>query len=179
MKPEVKQKDIASWIQKAGKTEQIREFQYPYLADFYVKIAFGSRAILNQIRQLALEPYTDRRTRSREERLNDEKLQLGYAERIVKDWRGLDVGKLDGLIPGTTDAAVEQYKLAKEQNPELVTLPLEDIKKVEVVYSIETATELMGNSIDFMTWVVEMAGNAENYAKIGAQKEKEYENLKK
>ena len=178
MKPEIKQRDITSWIQKAGKTEQIGEFQYPYLSDFYVLIAFGSRAILNQIRQLALEPYTDRRTRTKEDRLNDEKLQLGYAERIVKGWRGLNVEGLNTLIPGTTEEALTEYEKAKAENAELVVPTLDEIKKVEVVYSVETATELMGNSIDFMNWIVEMAGNSENYSKIGAQKKEEYDNLK-
>jgi len=176
MKPD--QKDVAAWVSKAGKTEQIGEFQYPYLPDFFVTVAFGSRFILNQIRQLAVEPYTDRRTRSREERLNDEKLQLGYAERIVKGWKGMTVEKLESLIPGTIDVATEQYKKAKEANPELKSPSLNDIKKIEVEYSVPTAAQILGNSIDFMNWIVEIAGDSANYAKVGARKEGEYKNLK-
>jgi len=178
MKP--KQKDVATWIAKAGKTEQIREFEYPYgNLKFYVVIAFGSRFILNQIRQLAAEPYTDRRTRTSEEKLNDEKLQLGYAERIVKDWRELTVGKLENLIPGTIDEVIEQYEETAKENPDVKVPSIEEIKEIEVEYSVETAAQILGNSIDFMNWIVDVAGEAKNYAKVGTQKEKDYRNLKK
>ena len=179
MKP--KQKDVATWIAKAGKTEQTREFEYPYggTVGFHVTIAFGSRFILNQIRQLAAEPYTDRRTRTREEKLNDEKLQLGYAERIVKDWRGLTVGKLENFIPGTVDEAIEQYEEAAKENSDIKVPSVEEIKAIEVEYSVETAAQILGNSIDFMNWIVDVAGEAKNYAKVGTQKEKDYKNLKK
>lgn len=179
MKP-VKQKDVASWIAKAGKTEQVKEFEYPYGSlGFYVMIAFGSRFILNQIRQLAAEPYTDRRTRTREEKLNDEKLQLGYAERIVKGWKGLTVEKLENFIPGTVDEAIAQYEEAAKENPDIKVPSVEEIKSVEVEYSVETAAQVLGNSIDFMNWIVDIAGEAKNYAKVAERKEKEYENIKK
>jgi len=176
MKPE--QKDIASWAAKAGKTERIAEFQYPYIDGFYVQVAYGSRFVLNQIRQLAAEPYTDRRTRTREEKLNDEKLQLGYAERIVKGWRGLTVAQLDRLIPGTIDEAVAQYEEEAKKNPTVKVPPLTEIEKIVVEYSIATAVSILGNSIDFMNWVVDTAGDADRYSEVAVQKQSEHENLK-
>ena len=173
------QKDIALWAAKAGKTERIAEFQYPYIDGFYVQVAYGSRFVLNQIRQLAAEPYTDRRTRTREEKLNDEKLQLGYAERIVKGWRGLTVGSLDRLIPGTLDEAVIQYEEEAKKNPEFKIPPLTEIVETIVEYSITTAASILGNSIDFMNWIVDVAGDSDRYSEVATQKQKEFENLKK
>lgn len=172
------QKDIASWASKAGKTERISEFQYPYIDGFFVQIAYGSRFVLNQIRQLAAEPYTDRRTKSREERLNDEKLQLGYAERIVKGWRGLTVELLDRLIPGTINEAVASFEEEAKKNPNVKVPPLDEIRKIIVEYSIDTAMSILGNSIDFMNWVVEVAGDSDRYSEMAVQKQKEFENLK-
>lgn len=179
MKPE--QKDIASWAAKAGKTERIAEFQYPYIDGFCVQIAYGSRFILNQIRQLAIEPHTDRRTQTEEEKLNDEKLHLGYAERIVKGWKGLTVGALDRLIPGTIDVAVASYEAEAKKNPEFKVPPLTEIIETIVEYSVPTATSILSNSIDFMNWVVKVAGDADRYSQVAVQKqeEKEFKNLKK
>jgi len=173
------QKDIASWISKAGKVEQTEEFRYPYVEEFYVEISFASRFALNQIRQLAAESFTDRRTQTREERLDDEKLQLGYAQRIVKGWRGLTVEKLNSFIPGTVDEAITQYELAKKANPELEIPTVAEIRATEVMYSVETAASILSNSVDFMSWVVETAGESKHYSKVASKKEKEYENLKK
>ena len=177
MKPD--QKDVSQWITKAGKTERVEEFQYPYVSDFYVKIAYASRFVLNQIRQQAAEGYTDRRTRTREERLNEEKVSLGYAERIVRGWKGLTVKGLDSLIPGTIDEAVSQYDEAKKQNPDLKIQNQEEVEKIEVEYSIETTVGILTNSVDFMNWIVDIAGNAENYSKLAEKKQEQYENLKK
>lgn len=174
---ETEQKNIANWAATAGKAERIAEFKYPYADVFFVSIAYASRFVLNQIRQLAAEPYTDRRTRTREERLDDGKLQLGYAERIIKGWRGFNVGKLEKIIPGTLDEAIASYEEAKKKNPELKVPSVEEIKKMKVDYSVQTAQTILSNSVDFMNWVVEIAGNAENYSAVAAKKKKEYENL--
>lgn len=179
MKAKTAQKDIAGFITKAGKTEQVGEFKYPYdFTGFFVTIAFGSRFVLNQIRQLAVETVPDRRTRTTEERLDDEKLQLGYAERIVKDWRGLDVEGLERLVPGTFDAVLLKHQEKKEKESEYVIPSMKEIGETEVEYSVETAASVLANSIDFMNWIVEIAGNTSNYAKTAEQKEKEYKNLK-
>jgi len=171
-------KDIGSWISKAGKTEQIKEFQYPYIKEFFVDVAHASRFILNQIRQLAVEEYTDRRTRTKEEKLNEDKVNLGYAERIIKGWRGLTVKGADELIPGTFDEAEFQFAEQKKKDSTFVVPSREDILKTEVEFSIETAFEIITNSGDFMSWILDMSGNTELYSKVGGKKKEEYENLK-
>jgi len=174
----LEKKDIGSWISKAGKSEQIKEFQYPYIKAFFVEVAFASRFTLNQIRQGAVEEYTDRRTRTKEERLNEDDVNMGYAERITKGWRGLDVKGLDELIPGTLAEAEFQYAEQKKTHPDFVVPSREDILKTEVEFSVETAFEIITNSVDFMSWILDMSGNSEHYSKVGKKKEKEYENLK-
>ena len=176
MKPN--EKDVAAWITKAGKTERTAEFEYPYLDGFYVQIAYASRFQLNQIRQLAAEPYTDRRTRDEKERYNEEKLNLGYAERIVKGWRGLTVGALDGLIPGSFDQAKAQIEEEIKKKAETKMMSDDEIRDAEVVYCIETAVAILSNSVDFVNWIVDVAGDAKRYSSIAAKKKEEYENLK-
>lgn len=171
-------KDVNAWISKAGKSEQIKEFQYPYIRELYVEVAHASRFTLNQIRQLAAEEYTDRRTRTKEEKLNEDKVNLGYAERIVKGWRGLNAKMLDELIPGTLDEAEFQYAEHKKENPDFKIPSREEIGKTEVEYSVDTAFEIITNSVDFMSWVLDISGNAELYSKVGEKKKEEYENLK-
>jgi len=174
----LEKKDIGSWISKAGKTEQIKEFQYAYIKDFFVDVAHASRFTLNQIRQLAAEEYTDRRTRTKEEKLNEDKVNMGYAERIVKGWRGLTVKGLDELIPGTLAEAELQFAEQKKKDPEFKIPPREDILKVEVEFSVETAFEIITNSVDFMSWILDMSGNSEHYSLVAVKKQAEYENLK-
>jgi len=177
MKP-INEKDIATWITKAGKTERIAEFQYPYLDGFYVDIAYASRFQLNQIRQLAAEPYTDRRTRDEKERYNEDKLNLGYAERIVKGWRGLTVGTLDGLIPGSFDQAKAQIEEDSKKKSEAKALSDDDIRDMEVMYSVETTVAILSSSVDFVNWIVDTAGDAKRYSSMAAKKKEEYENLR-
>jgi len=174
----LEKKDVSSWINKAGKSEQIKEFQYPYIKNLFVEVAHASRFNLNQIRQLAAEEFTDRRTRSKEERLNEDKVNMGYAERIVKGWRGMDVKVLDALIPGTIDEAVFQFEEQKKKDPEFKIPSREDIGKTEVDFSVDTAFEIITNSVDFMSWILDISGNSELYSKIAAKKQEEYENLK-
>ena len=175
----LEKKDVGSWISRAGKSEQVKEFQYPYIKEFFVDVAHASRFTLNQIRQLAAEEYTDRRTRTKEEKLNEDKVNLGYAERIVKDWRGLTVRGLDELIPGTLAEAEFQFAEQKKKDPEFKVPTREEILKVEVEFSVETAFEIITNSVDFMSWILDMSGNSEHYSLVAAKKQEEYENLKR
>ncbi len=51
----------------------------PYIPEFYVKIAYASKFVMNNIREIARESVTNFRTREKEEKLNDEKLRKEYA----------------------------------------------------------------------------------------------------
>ncbi len=180
MEPKKDLENISSWLSKAGKTERVAWFEYPYdIEGFSVKIAYASRFVLNQIRQQAVEIYTDRRTREKEEKINEEKLHRGYAERIIKDWKGLTLKGLDILIPGTLDEAIAEFERRKRQDPGFEAPSREEIENIEVEYSIDTAIELLNNSIDFMSWVVDMCSQPKAFASVAEKKKEEYENLKK
>lgn len=160
--------NLTKWINQAGESQRVVEFQYPYAQNFYVQIAFASKFRLNQIREACNEQFINRRTRVTEERMNEEKWRKEISERVIKGWRGLDIDKLNRLVPGVLEAAIGELK-GKD---------IEEVKKIEVEYSQETAETILKNSIEFENWLFDQAINPENFSKIAEKKEKEYENLK-
>ena len=153
--------NLAEWIRKAGKEQRVVEFQYPFVPDFYVKVAYASKSILSQIREASKEFVSDLRTRVKEERLNDEKLRREYAMRVIKDWRGLTGAKLPKVVPGI----VLQFEGGEVK------------ADADIPYSVDIAVALLEVSIEFENWVLDMATNIENYSKIAEAKEVEYKNL--
>lgn len=156
MKPE----ELAAFIRKAGKAKRILEFEFPYVPDFYVKLAYASKFIMTQMNEVAREIYRDTRTGREEERFNNEKLRTEYAKHIVMGWRGLTVESLAKLLPG------------------MVVKGDTDLKQ-EVPFSREITEAILEVSIEFENWVVNVACNIKNYSVIAQQKEKETENLEK
>ena len=167
-------KDIAGWIGKAGKTERTKEFEYPHILGFFVRISYGSKFVLNQIRELARDPKLSTMPQS-QERLLEPKLNQGYARWITRDWRGLTLEKLEQIIPGVYGEALEQAELKAGDQP----VDVEMLKNAEVEFSESTATEMLDSSVEFSNWVVRLSGETKHYADTGEQKEKEYENLSK
>jgi len=157
----MKPNEIAEYIQKAGKTQRIVEFQCPYILEFFVSLAYASKFAMNQILEVSKEISTDFRSGGRgqeTERLNDEKLRNAYAEWIIKNWRGLTIKKLQTLIPG--------MKVEEKID-----------SNTDVPHSHEVAVALLENSIEFENWVISIATNLKNYTQIAEQKKKEFENL--
>jgi hypothetical protein len=154
----IETKNLAAAIKKAGKAQRIAEFQFPFLPEVYFKISYASKFMLNQIREVAREVWTNPRTRSQEERFNDEKLRAEYCRHIIRDWRGLTVGKLRKIVPGI-DAG------------EGVT------DETELGYSFDVASALLEVSLEFEGWVIDTATNVENYSKIAEIKADQLENL--
>jgi len=150
--------DLSELVRKAGKDKRIIEFQCPYIPKFYVKIAFASKFVLGQIREISKEIFYDARTRVREEKLNDDKLRREYAKQIVIDWRGLTVDSLKKILPS----------LEVEKDV--------DVSK-EILYSAELTIAMLEVSLEFESWILDIASNVENFVAIAEQKEKEKENL--
>jgi len=151
-------KDLASLIRKAGKSQRVAEFLCPFAPEFYVTIAYASKFVLNQIREVSRTIQTNFRTREREERLDDDKLRKEYARQIIVNWRGLTGEKLQKLVPG-------------------IEIKKSDLDK-EIPYTQEVAISLLEVSMEFENWVIDICTNVENYSHIAEQKEKEQENLK-
>jgi len=149
---------LAEWIQKAGKKEKISEFQYPFADDVYVELAYASKFVFQQIREVAREMFTNPRTRQQEERLNEDKLRTEYAKHVVKGWRGLTVKKLKIMIPCF--------------GPEG-----EFTEETEIPFSIAVSRAIMEVSIDFESWILDTASNVQNFAHVAERKKEQLENL--
>ena len=148
-------KDLVGLIKEAGRTQRVNEFECPYVDGFYVKLAYASKFILNQIREVAREvAFT--RTGAREERLNEKKIREHYVRYVIKGWHGLTVGKLRKLLPSLEISGDDENK--------------------EVPFSPEIAEALLEYSLEFDNWVASVSGELSNFASP-EQKEKEFENL--
>ena len=168
-------KDIAGWIGKAGKTERTKEFEYPHILGFFVLITYGSKFILNQIRELARDPRADTSPQGGE-RILEPKLNQGYARWIIRGWSGLTLERLEEIIPGVLENAMET---AEDQAPEGTPVDVEKLKEAEVEFSEETCIEMMDSSVEFSNWVVSVSSKTKHYADIGEKKAEQFENLSK
>lgn len=173
----MKARQLADAIKVASETKRVREFQFPFIPGFYVSVAYASKFILNQIREIAREPVVNpRRGGVEEERLNDDKLRKEYAREIIKNWRGLTLTKLSKLIPGIEFTADQLKEIFPDEKTE-TEKDLLALRNKEIPYSPLLGKQLMDSSIEFEGWIVDMSGNIENYSAITLQKEKELENL--
>lgn len=164
----LKAEELAGWIKKAGESQRVSEFQYPFATGLYVNVSYASKFLISQIREASKEMFMNPRTRQQEERLNDEKLRTEYARTILKGWRGLTLETLKILVPGV-DVIIER-DLA-DRGEEVTEA------KTEIPFDSSLAKVIMQNSMDFENWVIDIATNSANYTKIAEVKKDQYENL--
>jgi len=157
----VRVEQIAGYIEKAGKSQRVVEMECPYVKGFFVKIAYLSKFLLNQISELSRERGKNPRTGTSETRFNEEKLREGYVNYIVLDWRGLTFAGLRQLLGDSTK--IEEGI---------------DVNK-EILYDKKLAFQLLSFSIEFENWVVSVTNDIEVYSAVGKQKKEEFDNLKK
>lgn len=181
----MKENELASFIKKAGKVQRVIEFECPYVTEFFVKISYANKFLMNQINDMASETSTDFRTNIPIERMNTEKLRDAYSRHITVGWRGLTIKKLQDIIPGLgVDLTPERVKelfpeLKEEIEKAKGTEAFEEvIQKVEIPYSPTLACVLFEVSLEFENWVLFTATAIKNYSKVADQKKKELENLK-
>jgi hypothetical protein len=96
-----------------------------------------------KIRNKALTYKFNKRTRQREEEVDNEKFLEAYAERAIAGWKGLKVKHLPVLLPvdiSTMDAAEE------------------------VEYSMEDAIELLKNSTIFDQFITDTMNDFEQFS---------------
>ena len=150
--------DLAEWIRKAGKSQRVVEFQYPYLPGLFISIAHASKFILQQIREIAKESFINPRTREQEDRFNDEKLRSEYCRHIINGWRGLTIATMKKIVPG----------LSVEGGSDDST---------EIPFSHDVAMAIMEVSIEFENWVLASAMDTGNFTRVDEKKKEEFENL--
>lgn len=121
-------------------TEKVTEVEFPDIDGFKVQLCYVGRDKMMKIRNQALVYKFNKRTRQREEEVDNEKFLDAYAEAVIKGWSGLTVKGLATLLPIDTSGA----------NP-----------KEEVPYSHEDALLLLKNSTIFDQFVTDSLNNFE------------------
>ena len=121
------------------------EFDYPGCEGFKVKLCYLAREELVKLRSRCLGQVFNKKTRSYEEQMDDDKFLTEYTKAVIKGWSGFKLGYAKNMLL-LGDLSPEQEETNLEFNPE----------NVEV---------LMKNSSDFDTWVTEQVGDLENFTK--------------
>jgi hypothetical protein len=115
---------------------------YTGVEGFSVKVAAVSRNKLIQLRKKCTQPKFDRKLRITTEELDEALFIKLFSEAVVKDWKGLTVDGLQGLM--------------------LIDVEGHDLEE-EVEYSPENAQMLVKESQEFDTWLNEVVFNLDNF----------------
>lgn len=121
-------------------TEKVTEVEFPDIDGFKVQLCYVGRDRMMKIRNQALVYKFNKRTRQREEEVDNDKFLEAYAEAVIKGWNGLTVKGLSTLLPIDTAGA--------------------DPKEI-VDYSQEDALLLLKNSTIFDQFVTDSLNNFE------------------
>lgn len=134
-------KDTSSWV------------EFPDIPGFEVNLRFVSREDLLKIRAASLTYKFNKRTRQREEEVDNVKFLEQYAQHAIADWKGLKIKHLPSLMP---------VNIAGMNPEELVEFTSED------------AVELLRNSPIFDQFVTDSLSDFEQFSK--QQKDEEVKN---
>jgi hypothetical protein len=129
-----------SLIKKLMVTEKVTEVDFPDLDGFTVQLCYVGRERMMKIRNQALVYKFNKRTRQREEEVDNDKFLEAYADAVIKGWKGLTVRGLATLLPIDTSS----------MDP-----------KEEVPYSADDALLLLKNSTIFDQFVTDSLNNFE------------------
>ena len=131
---------IKSLLVSGNKTIDV---DFPDIEGFVVTISYVPREDLVKIRNQALVYKFNKRTRQREEEVDNDKFVEAYAERVIKGWKGLKIKHLPKLLPADISSL----------NPE-----------DEIVYSQEEALDLLKNSSIFDQFITDTVNDLEAFS---------------
>lgn len=131
-----------SLIKKLMVTEKVTAVEFPDIDGFVVNLCYVGRERMMKIRNQALVYKFNKRTRQREEEVDNDKFLEAYADAVIKGWSGLTVRGLSTLLPIDTSAMD-----AKEDVP----------------YSADDALLLLKNSTIFDQFVTDSLNNFEGF----------------
>jgi len=124
--------------------EKVVEVEFPDSDNFFVSLTYLNREKLTKIRNRSLTIKFNKRSRQREEEVDNEKFLEEYAREVVRGWRGLTIRELARLMPiETSGANLDQ----------------------EVPYSEEDALELLRNSTIFDQFITDCQNDFEVFEK--------------
>ena len=85
-------KETTSWV------------EFPDIDGFEIELVYLNREDLMKIRNRSLTFKFNKRTRQREEEVDNDKFLEAYAEKSIKNWRGLKAKHLPLLFPADISA---------------------------------------------------------------------------
>ena len=131
-------KETTSWV------------EFPDIDGFEIQLAYLNRDDLMKIRNRSLTFKFNKRTRQREEEVDNDKFLEAYAEKAIKDWRGLKAKHLPILFPADISS------MDPEENIE---------------YDEEDALELLKNSTIFDQFITDCMNDFEQFSVKKAEEE--------
>ena len=75
------------------------DVEFPDIEGFVISLAYLNRDDLMKIRNRSLSYKFNKRTRQREEEIDNDKFLEEYTKRAIKGWKGLYVKNLPQLLP--------------------------------------------------------------------------------
>jgi len=123
--------------------ETVIDVEFPDIEGFVVNLVYLGRDDLMKIRNASLTYKFNKRTRQREEEIDNDKFIEEYARRAIKGWSGLKVGSLPKLLP------VDISSMDKDE---------------AVDYSEEDALDLLQNSTIFDQFVTDAMNDYEQFS---------------
>jgi hypothetical protein len=118
---------------------------FPGLAGFSVEVVNLSRKEIQALRKRCITQKLDRKTRTMEEVLDEEKFVQYFTGSTIKNWKGLTLEHLETLI------------LIDTQDKDLQS---------ELEYSTENAEILVAQSSEFDTWLNEVVFDLDNFRTV-------------
>jgi len=126
-------------------TETVVDVEFPDIEGFIINLVYLTRDDLMKIRNQSLSFKFNKRTRQREEEIDNDKFLEAYTARAIKGWKGLKVKHLPLLLP------VDISSMSSEES---------------VDYSEEEALDLIKNSTVFDQFVTDTMNEFEQFSII-------------
>jgi len=133
--------------------------EYPDVPGFEVEVAFLGKQEMIRIYDDCTERIWDREERKARRELSRQKVAQIWAERVIKNWRGLTVGNVQKFYP-----------IKKVGN-------IKDSTVIEPTQ--ENKVALLWNSADFENWILAVATSPEHFVEAREEAEKEMNALEK
>ena len=104
-------------------TETVVDVEFPDVDGFIISLVYLTREDLMKIRNTSLTFKFNKRTRQREEEIDNDKFLAEYTRRAVKSWKGLKVKHLPNLLPVDISAmnGEESLEYSEEEAIDLIT----------------------------------------------------------
>ena len=84
--------------------------EFPDIDGFEISLQYLTRDDLMKIRNASLTYKFNKRTRQREEEIDNEKFLESYAQKAIRDWKGLKMKHLPILLPVDISGMIQMKK---------------------------------------------------------------------